>query len=370
MLMIGASRLLREMPEGYEKACYTTKAMIRRRDIKDPNDLMLLSLYHLLNGCSLMEVSAISKLTKIGDISDVAFMKRFQKCSNWFKWVIDNTVSDGLIEYDIPETLRGYRILATDASDVTEKGRAERYYRLHFALDIVKMHAAYYNITTQNVGESLRNFDFQKNDLVLADRIYSTPTGIEYCEGRNVQYVLRMRVNSFTVYDAENRKLDVCSIIGQNECGSFYGYIKRENQTHKVRICYKRKDAEAIEATRKRLHRRESKNQCTISERTKSFNEYIVVVTSLPDTISAKEILDLYRYRWQVELYFKRLKSILNYGELPKRTEASIFSWLNGKLMIALLIERMLSKDSFPPEAQSFEEYLEGDEDSDFASCQ
>ncbi|MBR2700352.1 MAG: hypothetical protein IKE76_17365, partial [Clostridia bacterium] len=27
----------------------------------------------------------------------------------------------------------------------------------------------------------------------------------------------------------------------------------------------------------------------------------------------------LYRYRWQVELYFKRLKSILNYGELPKK---------------------------------------------------
>ena len=100
----------------------------------------------------------------------------------------------------------------------------------------------------------------------------------------------------------------------------------------------------------------------TISDEAKAFNKYIVVVTSLENDVDCAEVLDIYRYRWQVELYFKRLKSILDYGELPKKTEKSIFAWLNGKLMIALLMEKKLSRATFPPKEESYEEYLERDE--------
>ena len=100
-----------------------------------------------------------------------------------------------------------------------------------------------------------------------------------------------------------------------------------------------------------------------MSDKTKVFNEYIVVVTSLNKNVTSEEVLELYRYRWQVELYFKRLKSILDYGELPKKKEESIFAWLNGKLMIALLIEKVISRVSFfpKPKTESYEEYLERD---------
>ena len=63
-----------------------------------------------------------------------------------------------------------------------------------------------------------------------------------------------------------------------------------------------------------------------------------------------EQILELYRWRWQVELYFKRLKSILDFGELPKKRPKSVFAWLNGKIMIAILIEKLIGKKSFPPE--------------------
>jgi IS4 transposase len=63
---------------------------------------------------------------------------------------------------------------------------------------------------------------------------------------------------------------------------------------------------------------------------------------------SAVEILETYRYRWQVEMYFKRLKSILGFGELPKKQVDSSLAWLNGKLMVALLVELFLSKSVFP----------------------
>ena len=364
MNMPGIASLLREMPKGYEEACFNTGAIQRKRDIKNPDDLMMLNLFHLMTGCSLVEISAISSMSQIGEISDVAFMKRFKNCNEWFKWIIDKTVSEGIIEYKIPEKLRNYRILAVDASDVREKGRSGRIYRLHFALDIIKMQSAMYNITTNKTGEKLSNFDIQAGDLVIADRIYASSLGIEYCESKGANYILRAKSSNLSIYDEKKKLIDIRDKVIKMKNGEFEAYTKSKNgkEYKKIRVCFKRKDKEAIKKTEKKLRREEQKQQCKFSDKTKKFNEYIVVVTSLDkEKITAEEVLELYRYRWQVELYFKRLKSILDYGELPKKREESIFSWLNGKIMIALLIEKIISKVSFFPKTkeESYEEYLQ-----------
>ena len=68
----------------------------------------------------------------------------------------------------------------------------------------------------------------------------------------------------------------------------------------------------------------------------------------------------MYRGRWQVELAFKRLKSLLGLGHL-KKTDAEVAkAWLQGKLLVAFLIEALIaSAERFfpwgyplPPEAQ------------------
>jgi hypothetical protein len=41
-------------------------------------------------------------------------------------------------------------------------------------------------------------------------------------------------------------------------------------------------------------------------------------------------------------LAFKRLKSILSCGQLPKHVAASCRAWLHGKLLVALLVERLM----------------------------
>ena len=43
----GIATLLRMMPDGYEEACFSTGAIVRKRDIKSPDDLMMLCLFHL-----------------------------------------------------------------------------------------------------------------------------------------------------------------------------------------------------------------------------------------------------------------------------------------------------------------------------------
>ena len=67
-----------------------------------------------------------------------------------------------------------------------------------------------------------------------------------------------------------------------------------------------------------------------------------MVWTTVADTVTSSQILSLYRLRWQIELVFKRMKSILGLGHLPKTEPLSAQAWLQGKMFVGLLIERML----------------------------
>jgi len=355
--MVSVGRLIKEMPEGYEKACFTENAIRRKRGIDDPNDLMMLSLFHLLNGCSLAEVSVIAGLTKLGEVSDVAFMKRFENCNNWFEWIISNLVTNGAISYQAPEWLSEYNVYGVDASDVREKGRSGRLYRLHFALDLFNMKSSQYNITTNAVGETLRNFIVNPNDLMIADRGYVGIGGIEHCLDGGGSFILRLRKNSFKLYDSDGKEINLLEklkTIGNKDVLNLNVYAKTsKGRQIPLRVSAKRKSTDDIKKTQKRLRRREQKNQAKISDDAKSFNEYIVLITNLSDDISADQILQAYRFRWQIEIYFKRLKSIMDFGELPKRRPESVMAWLNGKLMIAILIEIIIGKTSFSPSGES-----------------
>ena len=72
--------IIKMLPKDYEKACYESKAMTRKRVIKSPKDLLILVIFYLFGEHSLIEVSQFALMSKIGKISDVAFMERFVKC--------------------------------------------------------------------------------------------------------------------------------------------------------------------------------------------------------------------------------------------------------------------------------------------------
>ena len=54
-------------------------------------------------------------------------------------------------------------------------------------------------------------------------------------------------------------------------------------------------------------------------------------------------VLETYRARWQIELVFKRLKSLLGLGHLRKMDLDGSKAWLHGKLFVAMLLETMIS---------------------------
>ena len=50
-------------------------------------------------------------------------------------------------------------------------------------------------------------------------------------------------------------------------------------------------------------------------------------------------MLAAYRLRWQIELAFKRLKSLLGIDKIPTHTERASRSWLAAHLIMALLCD-------------------------------
>lgn len=80
----------------------------------------------------------------------------------------------------------------------------------------------------------------------------------------------------------------------------------------------------------------------TVSLITRQYAEYVLVFTTLPEAeASVKQVLEVYRLRWQVELTFKRLKSIAQIGHVPKHDDQNSRAWLYGKLFVALLSQRL-----------------------------
>jgi len=350
--MYSVARLLKELPENYEEECKKQNAVQRWRGVKTPADLMLLILIHLLNGTSLLEISVIAHAAKLGEMSDVAFMKRLAQCKDWFVSICASLVAKSMEDYKQPSWLSGKTVVSIDASDVVEKGRSRRTYRLHYMFDIFKMSSLQCKVTTQSVGESLFNFVMKPDMIVIADRMYSNVKAMLHCISAGADYILRVRKNSFKACDHNGNTLDLLSIFEQLKDGEYADLkavaVSKDGTSLPVRVCAKRKTAEQIEKTMKKLLERKG----TITDKAKEFNKYIVVVTSLTDEISAEQVLFAYRLRWQVEIHFKRLKSILDLGDLPKKTLENSLSWLNGKLMVALLIEGVISKSFSPGDKQ------------------
>ena len=332
--------LVKLLPSGYEQACFEKKAITRKRTIKNPLDLLRLILFYLSGNKSLIDVSQFALISGISKISDVGFMKRFIKCKDWIIWLIQHILPNPVIQYKKTEWLKPYQVLTIDASDIVEKGAT---------------------------GESLKNFTLATGCLVIADRAYGTIKSIEHCLASGGDFIIQIKNKAFNIYDAGGRKLvfaDWLRTVGETAEG-WNAYVRNsEKKLVPLRICACKKTKAEIAAEKKRIKKMESKKQMKLSNETLFTHNYMFVITSLPAEISAVEILFCYRLRWQVELVFKRLKSLLQLGSIPTKTEEAGEVWINGKILLSLLTEKYLGDIDFSPSwnIRREPEHMEGDE--------
>ena len=79
-----------------------------------------------------------------------------------------------------------------------------------------------------------------------------------------------------------------------------------------------------------------------IGGRTREGEVIWVITTAAATDLTAIRVLELYRLRWQIELFFKRLKTLLHLDTLPTREGPTAKSWMLARFLAAALAQRLV----------------------------
>lgn len=338
------------LPDGWREKARQLGAMRRARGIADPEVLLRMLLVHLADGCSLKETALRVEKAGWGRISSVGLFKRLQAAELWLAWM-----SQQLRGRSWPSGGR-WRPLAVDATTVCESGKTGSLWRVHWSVNLANLQCEFFELTDVRGGEKFARFSFHKSDLVLGDRGYCNPPGIDYVRTAGGHVLVRLNSSSLPTYDRENGdKVDVLAKVRGLAVGkvrSWTAWVKGPGgRWHKGRVVAVRRSRAAALRELRKNRRLATSRERHLGKRAKAMAGYVMVWTSVPTSeLSANMVLRYYRRRWQLELVFKRAKSIMGLGQLPKKSDASSRAWLSGKLLVAMLVEKLWGlAESFSP---------------------
>jgi hypothetical protein len=329
----------RLLPRGWQEKAKELGAVRRLRGVDSVETLLRMLLVHLADGCSLKETSLRAGRLGWGSISAVGLFKRLRAAEKWLAWMAK--------ELCPKNPLRDAGAIAVDATTVMEAGPTGALWRAHWSIDLSTFQCQFFELTDARGGEKLARFPIHPNQLVMGDRAYGTPAGIEHARDHGGHVLIRVSPSSFPVYAGKNgRRLNVMARVSKMKVGEIRA-IKTWVQGpaggwYQGRLVAIKRTKAATEREVYRRLRSLSGSNRRLGPKAMAQAGYVFVWTSLPASeMSPKKALQYYRARWQLELVFKRAKSIMGLGQLPKRSDASSRAWLNGKMLVALLVEKL-----------------------------
>jgi hypothetical protein len=341
--------LMQFLPEGWEEKAKDLGAVTRQRKIPSAEILLRVLLIHLADGCSLRETVVRARNAKLADISDVALLKRLRSSNEWLRWLSTNMLEmlGGTVQK--PCWLSAFNVRIVDASIITEPGSTGSDWRLHFSMELFGVKCDYLKITEPSEGESFTNYFIKKGDLMLGDRAYGSKVGITHVLKNEGDFLVRIKNKAMALMRSEDKEFNLLENFRELEIGEVGDwdvlYSPSKNRWQSIRLCAIKKSAEAAEHSRKKAKQDICRKQRTLNEDTLELHGYFFVITSVKrEVLTAEKIMALYRLRWQIELAFKRLKSILGLGHLPKTDPDSAKAWLHGKMVVALLASLIVDK--------------------------
>lgn len=340
-------------------------ALLRRRGIRSAATLLRLALAYGPGGLSLRSAAAWAGASGLADLSDTAVMKRLRKAAVWLGEVAGALLRRAADVPPTPGPLPGRRLRIADGSMIVAPG-GKRKWRLHATYDPVAGRFTGLELTDERGAESFDRTGWRPGDVALGDRGYARPPALRRILAAGADFVVRTGWTRLRLLDTDGAPLAWEALFGSLAVGeaaeravsvdcSGQGGRSRGGAVFPARLIVLRLAPEAAARAAKAQRRRQ--NRCRsrrpLQPLTVRATGYLMLVTSLPPSVPAAEVLAAYRLRWQVELAFKRLKSLLGLGRLPAKGEALARSWLLAHLIVALLIEDTSSQilGSRPPPA-------------------
>jgi hypothetical protein len=332
-------------------------AFTRPRGVRDAIDVLRLCMMYGPGGLSLRMLAATAAEAGIADVSDVAILNRIRGAADWLEALCGQQFSrihPAASDTPGPGATRAVRIV--DSSLIDGPGRVK--WRLHACFDPVGQRLTAAAFTPAKTGERLDLLGVDPSDIVLADRGYPQPDGLRNTIDKQADPLVRVTWNSVTLSDGDAQPLDWMALCKQ---ATRQGGLDLPVQLRKargtfapvaMRLIFVPKNAEAAKrAVAKARHKSRAGSRKQIDPRTIACAHHLILLTTLPEeTCSPAQAGELYRIRWQVEMLFKRMKSLMRIGKLPAQDPHLVRAWLNAHLLCALLTEDIVNQDdAFPP---------------------
>ena len=342
--------VLRVLPVGWQDKARELGALRRCRQFADAATLLRVLLIHLAEGCSLRETAVRAAEGQLVTVSDVALLKRLRVSGAWFRWMGEELMHRWVTPRSVQPLLdTGLRVRIVDGSTVSEPGATGSTWRLHYAVGLPALACDEVHVTDTTVGESLCRFQVAAGDLLIADRGFATRKGVRHVHEHGGAVIVRMNLTNLPLADGAGQPFAVLPHLRTLKAGGAgdwpvaIGEDKKGLQPIAGRVCAIKKSQTAAERGRARAARGSRRGGHQVRPETLEAAEYIFVFTTLGAHVPAPAILEMYRGRWQVELTFKRLKSLLALGHLKKVDPQGAKAWLQGKLLVAILIETLIA---------------------------
>lgn len=339
-------------PKKWKELAVATNAIKGLRKEKDTENYLRTLLLHLACGYSMRETITRAKLANLANISDVAFLGRLRKSKEWLHSLCVSLFEEQGIAVNKEG---GFQVRLFDATTVKEPGKTGSLWRIHYSVTLPTLSCDFFKLTNtkgRGTGESFFQFSIKKGDYIITDRGYSTAPGIHHVASKKAYVMVRVNTQSLIIQNIKGDKFALLEkVMGIRKTGTVRSWhVQIPGRTSDVvdgRICVIRKTEEAIKMAQSKLRRNAQKKGTSLKPETLEYAKYVIVFTTFPEeSFTDKDVLEWYRIRWQVELVFKRFKSIAQLGHLPKYSDDSSKAWLYGKLFVALLTEKLINHAS------------------------
>ena len=347
------------LPEGFdlEATARLRGAFTRVREIKNAETLLRLALAYGGLGMSLRETCAWAEAGDIARLSDPSLLERLCKTAPWLGDIVA-----ALIAEQAKVTAgrwAGYRLRALDGTSICEPGADRTTWRLHVGYDLATGQVDQLELTDVHGAENLQRLSYAPGDIVLGDRCYARPRDLRPVIEASADFIVRTGWNSLRLLQANGEPLDLfATLAAQAEQEDEFQVRVHEGPTESpspepliLRLVVRRKPPEQAEAERKRLLKGAKKRGKQPDPRSLEAAKYILLLTSLPAaTFPPTDILALYRFRWQIELAFKRFKSLAGLDMLPAKKPELARAWIYARLIVAIIAEQIAGQvpDSSP----------------------
>lgn len=310
------------------------KAFERRGKVPDAVSLLRLILMYSVGHLSLRATAAAACGT-IATLSDKAVEGRLRKSGDWLEHLLQT-----LLRTRAGALGPACGLALIDGSVIKPPGSGGQW-RVHARYDPARGGFADLRLTPASTAEATALTRLDAGQTVITDRGYARVRNIEAVLEAGSHVLTRIGWRSLKLLDASGRPFDLFACLPRGVAAVDH-VVCLNRLTQPLRLVVQRLPQEKVARAMKRARRKSERNCSTLDPRTEQAAGYLMLLTSLSaaDAPPAR-VVEMYRARWQVELSFKRLKTLGGMDRLPSADPRLARTWLLAHLIVAVLNDEL-----------------------------